>query len=50
MRAMLVVMSYVLSKNLLQMAATEDEEPVQALSAGRANKGLGDRVGPWGSD
>jgi hypothetical protein len=41
---MLVVVGRVLGQNLLEMAATEDEDSVEALSTGRANKTLGDRV------
>jgi hypothetical protein len=47
---MLVVVGYVLGQNLLEMAATQDEDSVEALSAGRANKTLGDRVPARGSN
>jgi hypothetical protein len=43
MRTILVVVGQVLGQNLLEMARTEDEDSVEALSAGRANKTFGDR-------
>ena len=39
-----VVVRHVLHEDLLEMTATEDEESVETLSAGRAYESLGDRV------
>ena len=44
-----VVMEDVLGQDLLEVPATEDEKPVQALAAYRANKALRHRIRPWGS-
>ncbi len=43
MRAVFVVVRHVLREDLLEMTATEDEESVETLSAGRAYESLGDR-------
>jgi hypothetical protein len=45
-----VVMNEILGQDPLEMAATEDEELVQALSPSGANKAFRDRVGAWGLD
>jgi hypothetical protein len=42
-------MEDVLGQDLLEVPATEDEKPVQALAAYRANKALRHRIRPWGS-
>jgi hypothetical protein len=44
MRAVFVVVRHVLREDLLEVTTTEDEEPVETLSAGRAYESLGDRV------
>jgi hypothetical protein len=43
-RAVLVVMRDVLRQGSLEMTATEDEEPVEALPADAADEALGKRV------
>jgi len=48
-RPMPVVVEDVLGQDLLEMAATEDEKPVQALAACGANKALRDRIRSRGS-
>ena len=45
---MTVVVGEVLDQDLLKMAATEDEEPVQALPADGADEALGEGVRPRG--
>src|ERR1035437_10178150 len=50
MRAMIVVVSYVLGQYLLEMSTPEDEEPIGALSADGADKSLGERVRSWCSN
>ena len=54
---MLIVVSEVLDEHLLKVTATEDEEPVQTLSADGAHESLGERVrtgssnrGPYDAD
>jgi hypothetical protein len=44
MRAVFVVVRQVLREDLLEVTTTEDEEPVETLSAGGAYESLGDRV------
>jgi len=44
-----VVVGDVLGQDLLEMAATEDEKPIQALAACGANKALRDRIRSRGS-
>ena len=39
-----VVVSHVLGQDVLEMTTTEDEESVEALSVGRANKTSGERL------
>jgi hypothetical protein len=45
-----VVVVHVLGEHGFEMAAAEDEEPVEALSADGTDKALGDRVRPRGHD
>jgi len=47
---MFVVMSDVLGQNLLEMASTEDEDPVETLSADGAHESFGERVRPRSSN
>ena len=44
MRAVFVVVSHVLGEHRFEMTTTEDEEPIETLSAGGAYESLGDRV------
>jgi hypothetical protein len=50
MRAMLVVVTHILGRDLLEMMTTEDEEPIGALSADGAHESLGERVRSWRSN
>jgi len=50
MRTMFVVVSDVFGQNLLEMVSTEDEDPVEALSAHGAHESFGERVCPRGSN
>jgi len=50
MRAVVVVVSDVLSQYLLQMSAPEDEEPVSTLSTDGADESLGECVRSWRSN
>jgi hypothetical protein len=50
MGTMTVVVSEVLAQDVLELSATEDEEPVQALPAQRADDSLADGVGLGCSD
>jgi hypothetical protein len=45
MRAVLVVVGEVPGKDLLEMAPTEDEEPIEALSTDGSDEALGKGVG-----
>src|SRR5664280_1287135 len=49
-RPVLVVMDHVLGQDSLQMSTTEDEHPVEALSAYGADEALGEGVGLRSSD
>jgi hypothetical protein len=40
---------HVLGEHRFEVTTTEDEEPVETLSAGRAYESLGDRVRTWRS-
>jgi hypothetical protein len=50
MRAMLVATSHIRGQRLLEMMATEDEEPIGAFSADGAHASLGERVRSWRSN
>jgi hypothetical protein len=50
MRAVVVVVSDVLGQYVLEMSASEDEEPIGALSANGANESLRECVRSWRSN
>lgn len=49
-RPMSVVMAEVLDQDVLEVTATEDEQPVEALSTCRANESFRHRIRPWGAN
>jgi hypothetical protein len=49
-RTVFVVLNEVFGQDLLEMASTEDEESVEALSPGRAHESLGERIRTRGSN
>jgi len=44
---MVVVVDDVVDQDVVQMTATKDQHPVQALTTYRADEALGEGVGPW---
>jgi hypothetical protein len=49
-RAVIVVMGDVLAEHSFEMMATEDQRPVEALTADSADETFREGVGPWSSD
>jgi hypothetical protein len=49
-RALVVVMDRVATEYVLEVAATDDQQPVETLGADRADEALGVGVGLWRAD
>ena len=48
-RAVVVEVRYVLSQNVFEVAAVDDQHPVEQFAADGADPSFGDRVRPWRS-